>query len=253
MKHRPPGFRASQKRGYTWLVALLLAVPAFADDFTAANALFDAGKFPEAVAAYETIVPKTAHVYFNIGNAHYRGGQLGRAVLNYERARQLAPSDPDILANLKFAEEKLGVAEVNQSPKPVVRLIRSVAAARTSAQWQRYEIVGVWATMLLIAAAVWWPRWRGGLVILAVLAGVGLVAATAVVIYRGVVPPAAVVLVPKTEARFAPLADATVHFQLGEGTKVVIHEDRGQWVLVERADDQQGWVRAEAVERVAKP
>ena len=62
--------------------------------------------------------------------------------------------------------------------------------------------------------------------------------------------PAAVILATKAEARFAPLADATVHFQLGEGTKVSILEDRGQWVLVERNDEQQGWVKAGAVERV---
>ncbi|MCG3147637.1 MAG: hypothetical protein PCFJNLEI_01077 [Verrucomicrobiae bacterium] len=231
----------------------LIAAMAVADDFKAANALFDAGKFAEAVAAYEKIEPKTAHVFFNLGNAHYRAGQVGRAVLNYERARLIAPGDPDILANLKFAEEKLGVAEVNVSPKLVVRFFRSLAGARTTAQWTRYEIIGVWATMLLIAAAVWRPRWRSGLVILAVMAGIGLVTATAMVIYRNAARPVAVVVVPKVEARFAPLADATVHFQLGEGTKVAIREDRGQWVFVERADEQQGWVRAEELERVAKP
>jgi hypothetical protein len=49
------------------------------------------------------------------------------------------------------------------------------------------------------------------------------------------------------------LPEATVHFQLSEGTKVAIREDRGQWIFIERADEQQGWVRAEALERVAKP
>jgi SH3-like domain-containing protein len=72
-------------------------------------------------------------------------------------------------------------------------------------------------------------------------------------VYRKVAPPAAVVLVAKTEARFAPLADATVHFQLAEGTRVVVREDRGQWWLVERADEQQGWVHSSGLERVWKP
>jgi tetratricopeptide (TPR) repeat protein len=242
-----------QKRGYPWLLGWLLVGAVFADDFKSANALYDAGKFVDAAAAYEKIEPKTAHVFFNLGNAQCRAGQVGRAVLNYERARQLSPGDPDILANLNFAEQKLGVVEVNESPKPVVRFVRSIAASRTPAQWSRYEIGGVWATMLLIAAAVWRPRWRTGLGLLAALAGVVLVTATAMVIYRGVAPPAAVVVVPKTEARFAPLADATVHFQLSEGTRVFVREDRGQWVLVERADEQQGWVKSDAIERVGKP
>ena len=59
-------------------VSLLLAIPAFAgDDFKSANALFDAGKFAEAIAVYEKIEPKSAHVLFNLGNAQYRAGQLG--------------------------------------------------------------------------------------------------------------------------------------------------------------------------------
>ena len=47
----------------------------------------------------------------------------------------------------------------------------------------------------------------------------------------------------ETEARFAPLPDSTVHFRLAEGTKVAIREDRDQWLFVERADGQQGWVK----------
>ena len=222
-------------------------------DFKAANTLFDAGKFAEAAAAYEKIEPKSAHVFFNLGNAYYRTGELGRAALNYERARQLSSNDPDILANLRFAEERLNVADANVSPQPVVRLVRSVAESRTVTQWSRYEVVGIWLTIGLVAAAIWWPRWRGGLVILAAGAGLFWVGTTGLLVYRRMQRPAAVVLATKVEARFAPLADATVHFQLGEGAKVFICEDRGQWWWVERADRQRGWVRADGLERVGKP
>src|SRR4029077_19623718 len=42
-------------------------------------------------------------VYFNLGNAYFRAGNPGRAILNYERARRLMPRDPDLHANLGFA------------------------------------------------------------------------------------------------------------------------------------------------------
>ena len=60
----------------------------------------------------------------------------------------------------------------------------------------------------------------------------------------------AIAVAGKTDARFAPSADATVHFTLPEGAKVFIREDRGAWALVERADGQDGWVKADAIERV---
>ena len=65
--------------------------------------------------------------------------------------------------------------------------------------------------------------------------------------------PAAVVIVVDVEARFAPLDDATVHFTLGEGSRVRVREDRDRWWLVERADGQQGWIRTEHAARVGLP
>src|SRR5438552_3976095 len=99
------------------IVCLLLTGPVFAADFKSANALYDAGKFAEAAAAYEKIEPKTANVFFNLGNALFRQEKYGLAVLNYERARRLAPRDPDILANLRFTQQRLGVDDVNTPPK----------------------------------------------------------------------------------------------------------------------------------------
>jgi len=235
-------------------VSLLVATVVLAgDEFKSACGLYDAGKYADAAAAFAHITPKTAAVFYNLGNAQFRLEQLGRAVLAFERARQLAPTDPDILANLRFAEERLGVAEVNQPAKPLARFWESLIAARTIGQWARHEVAGLWLTVGLVAGAIWWPRLRTGLVILAVVAGVGLAVAGTALGCRVVgerTGPAAIVLAQKTDARFAPLADATVHFQLGEGTKIRIREDRGQWWLAERADGQQGWIQAEAAERV---
>jgi tetratricopeptide (TPR) repeat protein len=219
-------------------------------DFKAANALYDVGKYAEATAAYEKIEPKTAAVYFNLGNSLFREEKFGLAVLNYERARRLEPRDPDILANLKFAEQRLAVDELNTPPSAYRRVVQSVVTSRTPNEWSRYELVTLWLTVLAAAGAIWLPRWRTGFVVVAIAAGI--VTATtgmALTIQEGAAPMA-IVVAGKTDARFAPTADATVHFQLPEGAKVAIREDRGAWEYVERADGQQGWVKADAIERI---
>ena len=227
--------------------SLLVALPALADEFKAANALYDAGKFAEAAAAYERLEPKTAHVYYNLGNAWFRQDKLGLAILNYERARRLAPRDPDVQANLKFAQQKLGVDEINSPPRPVQRFLRSVIESRTLGEWSAYELAGLWLTALAIGAWIYFPKIRTGLVVVGVA---GIAVLTVSVVALGNRTIAGVVTIA-TEARFAPLPDSTVHFRLAEGTKVVTQEDRGQWLFVERADGQQGWVKAEAVARIA--
>lgn len=227
----------------TLLFSFLLAAPALADDFKSANARYDAGKFAEAAAAYEKIEPKTANVYFNLGNALFRQERFGLAVLNYERARRLAPRDPDILANLQFAHQRLSVED-----QP--RLLRRIVESRTANEWSRYELASLWLTVLAIAGGIWLPRVRAGMILIAAIAGVATVATASALFIATRAAPTAIVVAGHAEARFAPSADATIHFQLSEGSKVAIREDRGAWIEVARADDQQGWVKSESLERV---
>ncbi len=236
-----------------WLVGLHAAFAGPSDDFKSANQLYDAGKFTAAAAVYEKIEPKTAHVYFNLGNAHFREGKLGLAILDYERARRLAPRDPDIVANLKFAEQRLGVDDVNAPPKAWQRFLRSVIESRSTSEWGIYELAALWLTVLAIGVCIYIPRFRTGLLVIAAVAFMGF-AASVFALGREVLnnrtAPAAVVVAAETDARFAPLRDSTTHFKLTEGTRVVIREDRGQWLFVERADGQQGWVKSDSIERV---
>lgn len=229
--------------------SLLVALPVWADDFKTANQSYDAGKFAEAAAAYEKIEPKTAHVFYNLGNAYFRQDKLGLAILNYERARRLSPRDPDILANLKFAEQRLGVEDVNKPPGAVQRFLRSIIESRTATEWSVYELAGLWLTALAIGACIYFPRLRTGMLIVSVVSFVGFTIATLALVNVGSTPEV-IVTVAGAEARFAPLPESTVHFQLAEGTKVAIREDRGQWLFVERADGQQGWVKTDAIGRI---
>ncbi|HUI08531.1 MAG TPA: tetratricopeptide repeat protein [Verrucomicrobiae bacterium] len=215
--------------------------------------MYDEGKFAQAVAVYEKIEPKTASVYYNLGNAWYREGKLGWAIFNYERARKLAPRDPDILANLKFAEQRLGVDDVNTSPHAVQRFLRSVIASRTANEWSAYEMMAFWLTVLAVGVYIFIPKVRTGFLILAAAGFVGFAVSTWALsdeVIGNRTAPQGVVVVSGVDARFAPLSDSTVHFKLTEGTNIVIREDRDQWLLVERADGQQGWVKTDAIGRV---
>ena len=238
---------------FVWLLGLSAAVAAPDDDFKAANQLYDAGKFTEAAAAYEKIEPKTAHVYYNLGNAWFRQNKLGLAALNYARARQLMPRDPDILANLKFAQQRLGVDEINTPPHALQRLLRSVIDSCTVTEWSAGEVAGLWLLALAIGMRIYLPKMRTGFLVIAIASFVGFGLSTFALSYQVIndhTAPLAIVVAGEMEARFAPVPDSTVHFRLAEGTQVAIREDRGQWLFVERADGQQGWLKSEALGRI---
>ncbi len=73
------------------------------------NQLFRHKDYKKAVEIYTEIVNagyESAALFFNLGNSYYRTGQLGYAILNYEKALRLSPGDEDIVHNLALANSK---------------------------------------------------------------------------------------------------------------------------------------------------
>ena len=71
--------------------------------FAEANTAYESGDYEMAIATYLDVVDMGVvdeDLYYNLGNAFYKTGQLGPAILYYERARRLAPRNDDINQNL---------------------------------------------------------------------------------------------------------------------------------------------------------
>ena len=76
--------------------------------FEKANTLYKDGKHAEAAEAYLELSQTgvSANLLFNMGNAYFKAGELGRALAAYQRALHLAPRHPDIMVNLRIAQRK---------------------------------------------------------------------------------------------------------------------------------------------------
>lgn len=74
--------------------------------FKKALKYYDEENFSEAVEEFSKLAGlgyENGDLYYNLGNAYYRNGEVGSAVAAYLAAKKLKPRDPDILANLDFA------------------------------------------------------------------------------------------------------------------------------------------------------
>ncbi|MCM1110395.1 MAG: tetratricopeptide repeat protein [Clostridium sp.] len=84
----------------------------------AGDSAYIAEDYPQAVACYEQAlrsVGSSSQLYYNLGNAFYRDGKLGNAVIAYERALKIDPSNSDARFNLDFVKTRL---VDRQSPNP---------------------------------------------------------------------------------------------------------------------------------------
>lgn len=98
-------------------------------DFQKANQLFQDKEYVEAIALYRDILAdgvESAPLYFNLGNAYFKDGDLGRAILYYLKARRLDPSDNDIAANLEFARQFTSIQMEGVKLNPISTFFESV-------------------------------------------------------------------------------------------------------------------------------
>ena len=79
-------------------------------DFMKSLELFESAKAPEDFLASANVLEaliedgvRSGAVYYNLGNAYYRAGAFGRAILNYRKAKPYRPLDPLLEANLQQA------------------------------------------------------------------------------------------------------------------------------------------------------
>jgi tetratricopeptide (TPR) repeat protein len=120
-------------------------------EFEQANRFYEDKDYPSAIRLYENILAQgreSAGVYFNLGNAYFKAGDLGHAVLNYLKAERLHPSDPDIQANLEFARRFSRVQMEGVKLNPISAMLDSLVGG------YRVEDLGWLASALFLVTLV---------------------------------------------------------------------------------------------------
>ena len=84
------------------------------------NHYYEQGEFAKAIAEYQKIIAAegvSSTVHYNLGCAYFNEEVFGRAILHFEKARQLSPRDVDILHNLEYS--KLFLKDHFELPEPM--------------------------------------------------------------------------------------------------------------------------------------
>jgi len=123
-------------------LSLILCVAPFAfsqkNAVKQANDLYARGEYADAAKQYEKILSKDGvapEIYFNLGNAYYKSNEIGRSILNYERAIRLSSSFDDAKVNLELAQLKV-VDNIVPSPTFFIgRWIQNLIKLLSSNQW----------------------------------------------------------------------------------------------------------------------
>jgi tetratricopeptide (TPR) repeat protein len=218
--------------------------------FSSANELYRGQKYQEAARAYEKIVVggyESAALYYNLGNAWFKAGNAPAAILNYERAKRLAPGDEDIAHNLALANLRI-VDRIEPIPRLFfVEWWDALVGSASASQWGTAAIAALWAAVILMGT---FRLSRGRLLRrLTLLPGVAallfaLFAFTAGWIHgeRETSGSAAILFAASAPVKSAPDAGSTDLFVLHEGVRVDLLDAVGEWRKIRLADGKLGWL-----------
>ena len=177
----------------------------------------------------------SAAAVYNLANRYARAAKPGLAVLNYERAKLLDPSDPDIDANLRRVRDSAGLR-----PQPAGRLERLTQLASPAAiSW--IGVLGLLMAGLSMLARELARAHRGKL-LAAALVGFGLIGVTAgsaVAVWPTL--HAAVVVGHAVPVRVSPTLIEEPIFTLPEAETVGINGEHDGFLLIKTAAGRTGW------------
>ena len=219
------------------------------DTFAQGNQEYAAGQFREAIDHYSALVSRgelSAALFYNLANAWYRTGDLGHAILNYERALALEPHHPETEANLRLVRDKARALELQRTwfDKAIER--------GTPMQYTIAAAVSFWIGAF--ALAVWILSRRRRLPAFVFALSLITLSASLYGVYALATGPIgqrlAIVTAKATDARLATADSAGTVLALPPGSEIKILNTRGDWTYAALPNDLRGWIPARNAELV---
>lgn len=223
-----------------------------------ANAFYTTEEYQKALNVYLQILnsgEESAKLYFNLGNSYYKVGDMNNAILNYERAKLLAPHDEDIDFNLKMANQYV-VTSIDELPQPFfMRWKQSVVNLYPADTWSLISISAFIFFLILLGLFVFSKT----VSIRRISFWLGIV----VVIFSGFtysfashqkknteIRDHAIVFCPRVTVKSSPAESGTDLFLIYEGLKVQITDSLNTWREIKLADGNEGWLPDSCIVRI---
>lgn len=223
-----------------------------------ANTAYINGDYHAAMEFYEELVARglgSAKLYYNLGNAYFKDGLTGRAILYYHKALRLAPGNDDIRYNLSVAEAR-AKDRIEAIPDFfLTEWIRAVRRTMSCTAWSVLSLAALVLTLGLFLIYLLAQRLslRKGGFYGTILAGVLFVLTTCFAAgeRREMLDDShAVVMAASTAVKSSPDKSSTDLFVLHEGTLVSITNRLEGWCEITIADGKKGWLEAKTIETI---
>jgi tetratricopeptide (TPR) repeat protein len=206
--------------------------------------------YEKAILNFEKIIDagqvKNASLYYNLANAYFLHGQLGKAILNYRKAAKIDGSDENIQKNLAFARSKRIDKIAVKTEKRVLQTLFFWHYDFSIKTKFLLTCIFFGIVCVCITAAIWFGRsttWTVSAIIFVIfllcfLSSVALEYKTQANKVCGVITAKEVIARQGDGENYTPSFKEPLH----EGTEFDLLENRPGWFHIKLSDDSDGWI-----------
>lgn len=242
------------------IIIVFLSSISFCDEIThqfeTANDYYRKGEYEKALSIYEQILNNgyvSSDLYYNIGNTYHKLENIPAAILYYERAKKLSPSDEDIDFNLKLANLRV-VDKIDPIPRFfIVEWWYSLSNIFNSEKWSIITIISSWLFVLsiLVIRLINIPIIKNLFIPIIILSMISIIF-TFLLSYTQYKyendKTVAIVFSQNVSVKSSPDEAGTDLFVIHEGVKVKILDSLNEWIKIKLADGKVGWIPFDSIQ-----
>lgn len=210
-----------------------------------------------AIRMYEEILKYkgfSAGLYMNMGNAYYKIDEIAKAILNYERAYLLDPSDSNIKFNLELARTKTVDRVVPINQLFLIVWVNKLISVLNTNQWSVMIIIFFIVSLLSLAVYFFTKRrtikkisfyFLSVFFVFSILSYIFASTQMNSLKHRDT----AIIMSPSVTVKSTPSDSGTELFIIHEGRKVkILDNSMKEWVEIELEDGNTGWIQVKDME-----
>lgn len=223
-----------------------------------ANKAYIDGQYYFAIELYDSILKEgyaSAGLYYNMGNAYFKTNQLPYAILYYEKAKKLSPSDDNISFNLNLANTLI-TDKIDEIPQLFYqRWWQSLYSIFSSDMWAKISIFAMFIVFIFLAIYL-----ISNVILLKKISFLFFILFFVTTLFSLIFAKkqhnmafrekTGIVFSPRLTAKSSPDENSIDLFVIHEGTKVFINDNVGEWCEIKIANGNIGWIKKSAIKPI---
>ncbi len=238
------------------LLIMISSATANVDKFDEANKYYETKDFDKAIETYNEILSKgmeSAALYYNLGNAYFKKGDLGQAVLNYQRAKRLDPTNEDLIHNIEFTEQFTQVQMEGVQLNPITTFTESIVEPYklNTLAWVSSMIFLVFCLLLILRFGLGIQNSSQRVSTTVIIILLVIVSGLTTFKYRNdYLTRRAVIIAEDSTVLNGPTANSDIEFQGAPGLIVEIINEAGDYYNVLFENKRRGWIQKELMAEI---